>query len=130
MDTNTVQLIEKFGSKLDQCFSVLAEKAGVATDYFWPLFVQKQQTEGIITTIVFVLGIILCFSMFRMAYKTTDSLKETDRGEPTVKEVLGYGIGSVLCIMLFIEISNLIMSIQKIIIPEYFAIQSLIDMIK
>jgi hypothetical protein len=43
MDTNTEQVINQFGNKLDNYIQITASKLGVATDHFWPIFVRQQK---------------------------------------------------------------------------------------
>ena len=52
------QLVEKFGDKLDQYITVLASKAGVAADHFYPIFVRQQVITGIFELSLMAIGLI------------------------------------------------------------------------
>lgn len=138
MDTNTVQLIESFGKKMDGYFSALAAKAGVATDHFYPLFVRQQTIEGIITLIALTIGVVITILMFKMALKNVDNnydgySRNNHQGEAAkfAKTVIGFVLGSVFTLLLIIMIgTDGMTTVGKLLNPEYYAVNSLVQMVK
>jgi hypothetical protein len=68
MDTNTVEVIQSFGTKLDSYLQALASKAGVATEHFWPILVRQQMIEGLVPLVIgaIALSVLLyCIKVFR-----------------------------------------------------------------
>ena len=125
MNTNTVQLVESFGSKLDQYIGVIAEKAGVATDYFWPIFVRQQLIEGYSMLILLFAILLITILMFRMGFKNIDSKKDN------CKCGIGFGIAAVFSFILLVTVpANGVMSVEKVLNPEYFAVKSITEMVK
>ena len=138
MDTNTVQLIESFGKKMDGYFSALAAKAGVATDHFYPLFVRQQSIEGITTLISLTILLVIVVLLFRMALKNVDNKyngysNNNDAGEAMkfAKTLIGFILGAVLTLLLIITIgTDGMTAIGKLLNPEYYAVNSLVQMVK
>ena len=133
MDTNTLQIIENIGDKLSGCFNVLAEKAGVAADHFYPIFVRQQMIESVTTLVFISLGLIFTVWLFRMG---VGNLKEANCGSEnqnitTGKAFVGFSLGAILALVLLMVIGeNGTQLFAKILNPEYYAVQSLINMVK
>ena len=124
MNENTTQLMEKFGDKLDHHLQALAIQAGIATEHFWPIFVRQQMIEGVTSLFAMVLSALIAFFLFKMFI---NSSKEDN----SPKNVIGFVFGMVLSIMCFgIMINEGANSIGKIFNPEYYAVQSLVEMVK
>ncbi len=124
---DTTQVISKFGDKLDQYLNVLASKAGVAVDHFYPIFVRQQVIAGISELLLLAVGVIVSLLFIRMAIvnlKSDTSVTET-------KAMFGFVAGSVVGI---IVVFNIMITgsdaVGKICNPEYYAVQSLVQMIK
>jgi hypothetical protein len=132
MNENTTQLMEKFGDKLDHYLQALADKAGVAAEHFWPIFVKQQMIEGITVLFFIILFGLLSFFLLRMAINSVDG---ANNYEGTYKDVsktaIGYVAGIILAFACFFTILvEAPPSIGKIFNPEYYAVQSLVEMVK
>jgi len=131
MDTNTVHLVEKFGDKMDQYFQALADKAGVATDHFWPIFVKQQYIEGISLLVLLMIGFIACVLLFRMGINHVENFDSRNYPKSTPKVLIGFIAGTILSAIVFIGFATEgSATIGKIINPEYYAVQSLVQMVK
>lgn len=120
MDTNTVQLIEKFGIKLDGYVEVLASKTGMATEHFWPVFVRQQQIEGFTYIGVPLLAFVVLFFITVRLYKNPKTRDSGDFIPTTIVSIIVF-IG-----LLITTAGNL----PKIFNPEYAAVQEVVKMIK
>ena len=127
MTTNQVQLIEQFGNKIDGYVQVMANKAGVAVEHFWPVFIKQQQIEGIYTLITIgvmvLVGIGLLFCDRKQSFLTDD-----DFDCPNLR--LFTSIAGVILLASVLLTSGGRIATTKIINPEYFAITKLVEMIK
>ena len=121
MDTNTVQVIQQFGNKLDSYIFVIASKSGQTVEHFWPIFVRQQVVTGwselIICILFFIVGFILL-------YKAKYSENENNQ--------LGCVIFAILTLV-FASLSFAALApdiIGKIVNPEYSALKEVINLIK
>ena len=133
MDTNTVQLINSFGDKLDSYISALASKAGVAADHFYPVFVKQQAIEGWCGVLLFVLIAIFCLVFLTMALRNVGPASSMDEKifVPAIaKTVVGFLVSIVLFCFTLGTGSELGVNISKIYNPEYSAVQALVKMVK
>jgi len=133
MDTNTTQVIEAFGNKLDQYLNVLAEKAGVATDHFWPVFIRQQSIEGYMELLSYIIVVVVGIWIIRVFQKNLPLSNERDPivALPAfVKCLLAVAAIFLLSIAFTVKTDDLGNSIGKIINPEYSAVQSLVRMVK
>lgn len=131
MNTNTVEIITEFGDKLDQYLGVLAEKAGVASDHFWPLFVKQQTIEAISSLLMFGIFAIVAFVLIKIG---TNAFARFSVNNNDGDETLG-GVtcASGIILTLFITIHLLFTGpkvIGKLLNPEYYAVQSLVQMVR
>lgn len=136
MDTNTVQVIESFGTKLDTYITALASKAGVAADHFYPIFVTQQRIEGITSLACWVILAVITVFVIRFSLKNISLAndKEKSYGEQGTAEIKSIvsgiaGAGSALILLISFGSSSTA-TIGKIINPEYTAVQSLVKMVK
>jgi len=124
MDEATVNNIS---DKLQQAFSALAEQLGVATDYFWPLFVKQQVVEGIVATALYFALVLFVGVCIILAWKIKDKLNEQEGGIGNVV----FGLVLLFSFAIFAANSNaLVEAITKIFNPEYHAIQEVMKMVK
>jgi len=138
MDTNTVQVINQFGDKLDQYLGALANKAGVAADHFYPIFVRQQMIEGL--TGILILAVVAVAAVFflkvgLLGAKSADAGDKWDAGWlDTSRTIIGFVVGGACVLAVFISLvstnSPFSNSIGKILNPEYYAVQSLVNMVK
>lgn len=123
MDTNTVQVITAFGTKLDEYIGVLSEKLGMAADTFWPLFVQQQQIEAITSIGMFVFFIVFALLFWSIGTKLVRNNKED-----------GYwcwAVSVITSIMLTLAVLLKAPCVAgQLFNPEYSALQALLNMIK
>lgn len=129
MDTNTVAVVTDFGNKLDGYIAVLAEKAGVAADHFWPVLVQQQVIEGWGGVGLFGLVIVVLTAAIWLLVKSLPS-----EGECNPKQFVGCVVGAICGVIFFFltcaNVSTMPANITKICNPEFHAMQSLVRMVK
>lgn len=132
MDTNTVAIVTEFGNKLDNYISVLTSKAGVAAEHFWPVLVQQQVVEGWSGIIATLLNVIMFGLALKLFFRSLPNDKYDNLLSP--KAIGGVFVGAIIGILFLIPIcinvSNLQKNVSKITNPEYYAIQSLVTMVK
>lgn len=131
MDTNTVAVVTAFGSKLDSYIAVLAQKAGVAADHFWPVLVQQQVIEG--WGGIGVLGasiIALATSIWLLAESLPKNNEDYMVPKQFAKCIIGGVFGIVFLMATCVNTANLTNNIAKICNPEFYAMQSLVKMVK
>jgi hypothetical protein len=125
MDTNTLQVIEKFGSKMDTYIQAAAEKAGMAVEYFWPIYVKQQYLEAIAS-----LCVIAFFFSLAVGLITIGKGKRFIDGDPTLFGMRNI-VGGIICLPLLMvimaETSSIITGIMN---PEYAAFKALLSQIK
>lgn len=131
MDTNTVQVVTEFGNKLDSYIAVLASKAGVVAEHFYPVLVRQQVIEGWSSVALLLVSLIGCILAFTVVFK---SIPKNDPDDITPKQVVSSITGGVVGVILFLitlfETGELSTDISKINNPEFHAIKSLIQMVK
>jgi len=128
MDTNTVQVIEKFGDKLDTYIAAFAAKAGVATDHFWPIFVKQQVIEGwvnCIHSLILLLVFLFCVTVIIKNAKIVE-----ENGTAVAKTVICAIIGVMFLFGFLFSISEAYAGIGQIFNPEYSAVRALTSMVK
>lgn len=132
MDTNTVEIVTKFGEKLDSYIAVLASKAGVAADHFWPVIVKQQVIEGWCGIGVMAFCFIGFLISLTVLLKSIPNSTDDDNFKP--KNVAGVICGGIFGFIFFfatcINTSEIGCHLSKISNPEYSAIQSLVKMVK
>lgn len=130
MDTNTVQLVTTFGNKLDAYISVLAAKAGMAAEQFWPVLVKQQVIEGWGGIVMFVFC-VLCFGL--SIKLLINSLTDSDN-DCSNRQFVGSVIGAIVGIVFFavsVDVAlGLPQNVSKVCNPEYHAITSLVKIVK
>lgn len=130
MDTNTVQVVTEFGNKLDSYVSVLATKAGMAAEHFYPVLIRQQVIEGWSSIILALIGLVGCVLAFSLLSKSLTK----DPGDMTPKRIFsaicGAIFGIILFLITFINIGGLATSVAKINNPEFYAVRYLVQMVK
>lgn len=118
----TTETTSTISDKLDHAFSALAEQMGVATDYFWPLFVRQQMIEGVgFFASVFVALLFVTF-LAALIYRHR---KNEDVYVPCV------WVGALVLLMCVITcLFDARYNLSKIINPEYHAIQEVLEVVK
>lgn len=125
--TTAVQVIDKFGDKLDQYITALASKAGVAADHFYPIFVRQQFITGIFELSLMTTGLICGIWLIRFGFKSIE--KADDHGEAAC--IFGFAAGSILLIITTIAfMCQGPDSVSKVFNPEFNAVQSLVHMVR
>lgn len=134
MDTNTVQVIEKLGDKLDGYITTLSSKLGIAVDHFFPIFVQQQKVDAVSFVIGVIVFTIISVFLLKMGFKNVDTANEyrnPQQNSAFAKSIVGFILGGAILLVVVIatgcEFSNVI---GKFMNPEYYAIESLIKMVK
>jgi hypothetical protein len=135
MDTNTVQIVQEFGNKLDGYITTLSSKLGVAADHFWPVFVKQQTIEGwmiVVGTVLVLIGAIL---FLLMAVKNTEKACSNDDGSWKAAATCGIGwAGGIVLATIFLcsafGPNGFSSAVSKIANPEYSAVQALVRMVK
>ena len=129
MNTNTVQVVEKFGEKLDEYLGALANQAGVAAEHFYPIFVRQQTIEGFVGLVLILLFSIVVFVFLRMGFNNIVNFQNDNAAG--IKCPLGFIGGVVLTIILLcILLNDGSTVVGKIVNPEYFAVKSLVEMVR
>lgn len=123
--TNEIELVSE---KLASAFQYLAEKAGIATEYFWPIFVRQQFAEGLGPLLVCLL-IITIVGISAFAVRKIEYFEE-GTSDPTAKLFI-HIVGGVITFFMIMAIAFEGASwVTHMINPEYYAIQDLMRMIK
>lgn len=134
MNTNEIELITQ---KISTAFSTLSEKAGVATDYFWPILIKQEFYSGLASLLAWsAFTGISAFILFRIKDKTL--LGDKDRcGDrmPTrymFITILLWGFIFAACIEATtgLEDGGLINWIGRLFNPEYYALRNILTLIK
>jgi hypothetical protein len=138
MNTNEVAIITQFGEKIDGYINVLATKAGMAADHFWPLLVHQQVFNGWWGIIQMIFVVILWGLTFKFLYRNLPNDIENDVSSKQfcilVKQFCILVFGGIAIVMLSVAVgvnfSDLGDNFSKINNPEYYAIKSLVTMVK
>ena len=128
-NTNTLEVIQTFGNKIDNYIQIAAEKGNQTVEHFWPIIVRQQSIEGWTFVIGFSLIILICTIFLVRAIGNF----EDKSGNFTARGVFGIIAGFILvfsCIFIFISITEETNVIGKILNPEYAALKQVIKMIK
>jgi hypothetical protein len=118
--------VDTVGQKIDSIFTTLATKLGVATDYFWPLFVKQQVVSG---AIQLTAGLLLCGLWALAAYK----LSKWAAKKPDDLDTHGALFVAILALTVFAGIIFVVFvtpGLQQIFVPEVYALQQVIEMVK
>ena len=59
--TNTLEVIQTFGNKIDSYIQIAAEKGNQTVEHFWPIMVRQQSIEGWTFIIGFSLIILIYY---------------------------------------------------------------------
>lgn len=129
MDTNTVAVVNQLGQKLDDYISVIAAKAGVAAEHFWPVLVKNQVIEGWSGIFLAVISVLALLTSIWLVYRNIDDDDRMD-SKQTVGVVVGFITGIIFFVITCIRVSDVGENVAKINNPEYHAIQSLVRMVK
>lgn len=131
MDTNTVQVLTDFGSKLDSLVNALSAKAGVAADHFYPMFVNQQVIDGWSGIVYTIFSVIFCVMALQLLSKSLPS--DEDRyasNRQCFGMVVGGILGCVFAVMTLINLAETKDNVCKIYNPEYYAVQKLVQMVR
>ncbi len=123
MDTNTTQVIQEFGNKIDGYVQTMATKAGMAVDHFWPVFIQQQQIRGYSYFICWTIFMIIAFSLTRL-YRKLELWEDNERSCFTCIGIVLMLVGLFNLFICFGEYYGYIVN------PEYAALQEVVKMIK
>lgn len=136
MDTNTIEIVTVLANKVENGIGIMAEKAGVAVDYFWPLFVKQQMIEGIWTFASFFLLLAFIILLFILGRKGFE-MHEVSKGYYTeLLPVSWYKFICKFCAIVFLAFWVLALSfesktaVSKIFNPEIAAIKEVATLIK
>ncbi len=132
MDTNTVQVINEFGSKLDSYMSVMATKIGVATDHFYPVVVQQQQIDGYIGIGQLVISMtIFLISIRRFTSSLSDNKDEKQISDRNLfKVIASFVFGIVFGILTLTNLMDFKNNVGMVYNPEFYAFKQLVTMVK
>jgi hypothetical protein len=121
-------MVDKIYNDISTAIATLAEKLGVATEHVYNVLVRQQFYEGIFALIAVLLSIIatlFLFKLFKIGLKLRDEKNEIT------------GIGASYCVLSVISVSIAVSicfqyasGIVKIVNPEYYAIQQILQMVK
>ncbi len=130
--TNTIQVIENFGNKIDSYIQIAAEKGNQTVEHFWPLIVKQQGIEAWTFIIVITLVIIICSILLKRGIDKVNF--EDKNGEITVRGVFsiigGFGLFFSLIVLIITSLPNDKNLVTKLFNPEYAALKEVIKMIK
>lgn len=136
MDTNTVQILESLGTKVDGYIATVAGKLGQTAEHFWPLFVKQQQIEGYGFFAIWGILLIVAFALYLIVYIKRDKEFFVNNGDyPTIKfptiKFFSCFAAIVLSIGLMVNIfSGGKENLCKILNPEYAAFKEVVSMVK
>ena len=125
MDTNTTQVIQQFGNKIDSYVQILASKANDTTAHFWPLFIKQQEIIGYTHLIAFILAFLMALAGIFIGFKLKKKRICDEVG--TIIMCLSFVLTVGTFIAFCATASDIISQIYN---PEYAAIQQVVSMIK
>jgi len=129
----TIDVLEKLGG-------TLSETVIEAGEYIFPILVRRQYLLGFLYMIIFTISVIIIYAIYKGIivpglnklkenntktnhyYEYNDNLNECD--------AIVYFSGVISILLLILGLTSLYNGIQCLIIPEYGAIQNLIDIIR
>lgn len=134
MNTNEIELISE---KISMAFSTLSEKAGVATDYFWPILVRQEFLTGLVSLITWLLftgGSLYILYRIRRE-KFIEGSEDPTTSWPTkylfIAIVFGIALFFTFCKALISSGDDgMVNWIGRIYNPEYYAFKNIITLIK
>lgn len=138
------QLVEKFGDKLDQFITAIANKAGVAADHFYPIFVKQQRIIGITNMSLILIGIVFVVLLARNGFNINKQYELEKAKENPSRYCDRYGRveypGTAIASFILAAVITVVVVITTMAIgadtigqianPEYSAVQSLVSMVK
>ena len=132
MDTNTLQVITQFGEKVDGYISVLADKAGMAAEQFWPVLIKQQVIEGWSGIGYSIFGLVILGLVIKTLINNAINFSDEDAlvSKKMIKLILGGIIGLATFFETIFNVGELSTNVAKINNPEYYAVQSLVKMVK
>lgn len=135
MDTNTVQLLEAFGNRLDSYIQVVSEKMGMAADHFYPVLINQCRLEGVVEAFGIVVLAAAAILFLRVGFNNISHREEESMSLPPrdVKAIVSFilgGISTLVCIVSCADGGAMTSAVTKILNPEYAVIKKLLEMIK
>ncbi len=128
MDSNSVQLLEKFGDKLDSYIQTIGTKLGQGTDHYYPILVKQQVLEGYLALIFIVFATVIIYCYFKFLPKNIELVGELD---PIGFWAAGFVVaGGILSFILLITVVVNCWNVMKIINPEYYVLMDVLSKIK
>ena len=127
--TNTLEVIQTFGNKINSYIQIAAEKGNQTVEHFWPIIVRQQSIEAWTLIVGFFLIALTCTVLLIKA----NGNFENKNGDLTKSGIFGIIAGIVLifdCLVMIINLGNNVNIVSKILNPEYSALQEVIRMIK
>ena len=109
------ELLEKLGTTLDRLQGFISENAPMV----WQLYLKQQWIDAILLLIGGMLGFGVCFFLVRLMYK-----KWEDWNDKIIFPILGVLITFIIGMVFFFD------GIRTILNPEYFALKSLLTLVK
>ena len=129
MEKETVELINRAGDKIDSVLATLADKLGVATEHFYPVFVKQQYIHGFGSLAITIIAVTLASVLTVKVVRTIKSLeKEGFMPDRYVCLCIFTGIvclGAACCVGSFFD-----SGFAKILNPEFYALKDIMELIK
>ena len=125
--TNTLEVIQTFGNKIDSYIQIAAEKGNQTVEHFWPIIVRQQSIEAWVLIMGISLMILVCFVLLKRGIRDFIN-KETN--DVSMSGVLGIFSGFCLVCCISALVFNFSDIVAKLLNPEYTALQEVIKMIK
>lgn len=127
MDKETVQIILEKGGEL---VTNLAEKMGQTGTHIYEVFVRQQYVDGLGNLIGFSVFAVVALIGLVLAYKFSKNFKYSGYDEAEARIFSFFGILIVWCISWAFLIGGIATSIKKMINPEYYAIQQIVETVR
>jgi|SaaInlStandDraft_1057018.scaffolds.fasta_scaffold42996_4 hypothetical protein len=120
------QLLREFGAEVKAVITTLSEQFGVATEHFYPIFVQQQMYEGLgqllLTGSIFLNTIVLLLTGVKLRNVVIDQTLP-------MFSIIFWVLSGFLFIAGCVSMESFPEAFTKIMNPEYHAVQSIMEMV-
>lgn len=133
MDTNTVNVLNSYGAKVDVAFQALAAKAGLAADHFYPILVREQSIKGITSLAllcVALAGIFLAAKVFVANFAKANDPEGNSPNASGARCGVALILGLICVGHTLMACADLPENLGRVVNPEYSAVACLVHMVR
>jgi hypothetical protein len=126
IDNQILEHVDKWMSGIGQVIKELAKQLGIAAEHVYEVYTKQQFAEGIVGTLLSLVGIGTLIWFIKFVWRTT--AKFNDDGNRAFVRTFGTGIP--LIAIAIIGSAVLPISLLKVINPEYYTINDLLELVR